>query len=64
MRCQVRVLRVTAAAANQKSGVALLVKNYEFLEESTRRAPEEAPEHLEDEHMYASTAHEWTGSLR
>lgn len=65
VRCQVRVLRVTAAAANQKSGVALLVKNYEFLEEAPRRMPEETPEPtLEDGQIYASTAHEWTGSLR
>ena len=34
VRCQVRVLRVAPAAANRKSGVALLVRNYEFLKEA------------------------------
>ena len=48
VRCQVRVLRVTPAAASQKSGVAVLVRNYEFLKEASladvRRAPEETLE--------------------
>lgn len=44
VRCQVQVLRVTPAAANQKSGVALLVKNYEFLQETTAALPRRADE--------------------
>jgi len=34
VRCLVRVLRVLPAATSHKSGVAVLVKNYEFLKES------------------------------
>ena len=34
VRCQVQVLRVLPAASSHKSGVAVLVKNYEFLKEA------------------------------
>ncbi len=34
VRCQVRVLRVLPAATSHKSGVAVLVRNYEFLNET------------------------------
>jgi hypothetical protein len=44
VRCQVRVLRVTPAAVSQKSGVAVLVRNYEFLQDAHLAAPRHAPE--------------------
>lgn len=65
VRCQVRVLRVTPAAASQKSSVALLIRNYEFLKEAEttpRRVPEDALE--ADAHVYAGGSGAWTGSLR
>jgi len=37
--CQVRVLRVYPAIASCQSGVALLVRNYEFIEEPEMVAP-------------------------
>ena len=45
VRCQVRVLRVTPAAASQKSGDAVLVRNYEFLKEASLADVRRAPEH-------------------
>lgn len=63
VRCQVRVLRVTPAAVSQKSGVALLVRNYEFLQEA--HAPlksEDAIDH--DAAVLATEQHVFTGSLR
>ena len=50
VRCQVCVLRVIPAATSHKSGVAVLVKNYEFLKEAP--IPASRPTHdssLEDE---------------
>ena len=51
VRCQVQVLRVLPAASSHKSGVAVLVKNYEFLKEaveiSASRAGEDSA--LEDD---------------
>ena len=50
VRCQVRVLRVIPAATSHKSGVAVLVKNYEFLQETP--IPASRPAHdssLEEE---------------
>ncbi len=44
VRCQVRVLRVLPAATSHKSGVAVLVKNYEFLKEAQIPAPRPAQE--------------------
>jgi len=66
VRCQVRVLRVTPAAASQKSGVALLVRNYEFLQEATLAAqPRTADDALEaDAAMLAADHRVFTGSLR
>jgi PilZ domain len=66
VRCQVRVLRVTPAAANQKSGVALLVRNYEFLQEAAQSAPRHtSSEPLEAEAAILAGEHQvWTGSLR
>jgi hypothetical protein len=66
VRCQVRVLRVTPAVASQKSSVALLVRNYEFLQETVvaaaRRSPDEA---LEAEAAVLAGEHPvWTGSWR
>ncbi len=50
VRCQVRVLRVIPAETSCKSGVAVLVKNYEFLNEtpspSTRPAHESSVEEV------------------
>ena len=50
VRCQVQVLRVLPAATSHKSGVAVLVKNYEFLKDAQIQAirPSEEPA-LEDE---------------
>lgn len=39
VRCQVRVLRVIPAATSHKSGVAVMVRNYEFLNEASATAP-------------------------
>jgi len=66
VRCQVRVLRVTPAAASRKSGVALLVRNYEFLQESGVAAPRRTPdEALGTEAAALADGHPvWTGSLR
>ena len=66
VRCQVRVLRVTPAAASQKSGVALLVQKYEFLQEAVVAAPRRATdETLEAEAaVFAGEHPAWTGSLR
>jgi ketopantoate hydroxymethyltransferase len=66
VRCQVRVLRVTPAAASQKSSVALLVKNYEYLQEE----PVAAHRHTHDQALETDAAvlageqHAWTGSFR
>ena len=66
VRCQVRVLRVTPAVASQKSGVAVLVRNYEFLQESNPVAPRHAPEEtLGAEAAVMAGEHlAWTGSVR
>jgi hypothetical protein len=66
VRCQVRVLRVLPAATSHKSGVAVLVRNYEFLNEvnaTIRRSSQEPAMDAEnpalgDEHAL------WTGSIR
>jgi hypothetical protein len=67
VRCQVRVLRVLPAATSHKSGVAVLVRNYEFLNEAnattTPRISQKPPMDPEtsvlgDEHAV------WTGSIR
>jgi PilZ domain len=63
VRCQVQVLRVTPAAASHKSGVALLVRNYEFLQEA--QPPQRAEEALDpDAAILAAEQHVFTGSLR
>ncbi len=67
VRCQVRVLRVIPAASSQKSGVALLVRNYEFLKEvvevaTSRRAPEDSME--TEVPVFAGGHGIWTGSVR
>jgi hypothetical protein len=64
VRCQVRVLRVTPAAASQKSGVAVLVRNYEFLKEAGIMAPLRISEDgLEaDTAVLAGERSVWTGS--
>jgi PilZ domain len=66
VRCQVRVLRVTPAVASRKSGVALLVRNYEFLQEAgasvPRRTPDEAFE--TEAGVLAGEDSVWTGSPR
>lgn len=51
VRCLVQVLRVIPAASSHKSGVAVLVKNYEFLKEasSALRAVQE-PSSEDDDH--------------
>jgi hypothetical protein len=66
VRCQVRVLRVTPAAASQKSGVALLVRNYEFLQEASVAAPRHAPDETLDAEAAVLVGEHlvWTGSLR
>jgi hypothetical protein len=66
VRCQVRVLRVTPAAASQKSGVAVLVRNYEFLKDASLTAPRRTPDDaLEAEAPMPPGEHlSWTGSLR
>jgi hypothetical protein len=52
VRCLVQVLRVIPAATSHKSGVAVLVKNYEFLQESAAAAirPAEEPSLEDDDH--------------
>ncbi len=64
VRCQVRVLRVTPAAASQKSGVAVLVRNYEFLQEVAATTPLRASDHgLEaDAAVLAGERSNWSGS--
>ena len=51
VRCQVRVLRVLPAATSHKSGVAVLVKNYEFLKEAQIPAIRSAQEPSMDEEV-------------
>jgi PilZ domain len=64
VRCQVRVLRVTPAASNQKSGVAVLVRNYEFLQESNPAASlrEPAPPLDPDSSVMTGGHLAWSGS--
>ena len=50
VRCQVRVLRVNPAISSSKSGVALLVRNYEFIEDSQVAVPLRAQEEALDAH--------------
>jgi hypothetical protein len=66
VRCQVQVLRVTPAVASRKSGVALLVRNYEFLQEAGASVPRRTPdEALETEAgVLAGEDPVWTGSPR
>ncbi len=64
VRCQVRVLRVLPAATSHKSGVAVLVKNYEFLKEAHPiPAPRPAQEPtLEEEVALQHKSTAWTTS--
>ncbi len=64
VRCQVRVLRVKAAVASQKSGVAVLVTNYEFLQEPASVPRGAFQEPLEEVPVLAGAHQTWTGSLR
>lgn len=66
VRCQVRVLRVTPAAPSRKSGVALLVRSYEFLQEATVATPRYAPDEAldADAAVLAGEHPAWTGFLR
>ena len=50
VRCQVRVLRVSPAISSRQSGVALLVRNYEFIEDSQIAVPVRAQEEALDGH--------------
>lgn len=63
VRCQVQVLRVSPAAASRKSGVALLIRNYEFLKEAVVTAPlrEEDPQEA-DAAILAGSHTSWSGS--
>ena len=63
VRCQVKVLRVSPAASSQKSGVAVLVRNYEFLKEETLAAPLRASEGtLDPDSVLAGEGGAWSSS--
>ncbi len=64
VRCQVRVLRVIPAASSQKSGVAVLVRNYEFLQEASMTPSLREPEPSLDADTSALAGGHlaWTGS--
>ena len=65
VRCQVRVLRATPAAASRKSGVALLVRNYEFLQQPDLVASKRTDDAMDAETAVLATEHRlFTGSLR
>jgi hypothetical protein len=65
VRCQVRVLRATPAAASRKSGVALLVRNYEFLQQPDLVASKRTDDAMDAETAVLTTEHRlFTGSLR
>ena len=49
VRCHVQVLRVLPAASSHKSGVAVLVKNYEFLKDAQLQAVRPSQEPSLDE---------------
>ncbi len=65
VRCQVRVLRATPAAASHKSGVALLVRNYEFLQQLGLVASKRTGDAIDaDTAVLATERPLFTGSLR
>jgi Tfp pilus assembly protein PilZ len=65
VRCQVRVLRATPAAPSRKSGVALLVRNYEFLQQPDLVASRRTEDAMDADTAVLATEHRlFTGSLR
>jgi hypothetical protein len=61
----VRVLRATPAAASRKSGVALLVRNYEFLQQPDLVASKRTDDAMDADTTVPANEHRvLTGSLR